>query len=124
MEIDCARGLRLAGRKQKERSLARPGSKRQRRGERVSEPRAPYIDRKLGTFNILGEEGLCLIEQNADLILRDTGMEFRDDPEILEIFHKAGCDVIGERVRFDSGFCHQAITSNAPSVFPQNARKR
>ncbi|WP_299847434.1 trimethylamine methyltransferase family protein [uncultured Roseovarius sp.] len=104
--------------------MARPGSKRQRKGVRTPEPRAPFIDRKLGTFNILGEEGLCLIEQNADQILRETGMEFRDDPEILEIFRDAGCDVQGERIRFDSGFCRQIIKASAPSVFRQHARNQ
>ena len=102
--------------------MARSGSKRQRRGARDSEPRQPYIDRKLGTFDVLSEEGLSLIEQNADIILRDTGMEFRGDPEILEIFREAGCSVMGERVRFDPGFCREKIMDTAPPVFAQRAR--
>ena len=102
--------------------VARAGSKRQRRGVRPTEPRAPYLNRQMGTFNILGEEGLCLIEENADLILRDTGMEFRGDPEILAVFRDAGCEVEGERVRFDPGFCRQVITATAPAEFPQQAR--
>ncbi|MEO3413200.1 trimethylamine methyltransferase family protein [Roseovarius sp. CAU 1744] len=102
--------------------MPRPGSKRQRKGPRGGAPRVPYIDRRLGTLNILSEEGLCLIERNADQILHQTGMEFRDDPEILQIFRDAGCEVDGERVRFAPGFCRRMITDTAPSTFRQHAR--
>ena len=47
--------------------------------------RKAYIQRRLGTFNVLEEEGLELIEHNADILLKEVGMEFRDDPEILDI---------------------------------------
>jgi trimethylamine--corrinoid protein Co-methyltransferase len=87
-----------------------------------AQPRAPFISRKLGTFNVLGEEGLSLIEQNADVILKDTGMDFTGDPEILEIFRAAGCDVKGERVRFEPGFCRRTIQATAPREFHQHAR--
>ena len=102
---------------------------KQRRGRRSrldapasSMPRAPFIQRKLGTFNVLAEEGLCLIEQNADAILAETGMEFHDDPEILAIFVQAGCDVAGTRVRFTPGFCRATIQATAPKQFIQHAR--
>jgi trimethylamine--corrinoid protein Co-methyltransferase len=85
-------------------------------------PRKPYISRKLGTFNVLSEEGLALIEGNADVILRDTGMEFTGDDEILAIFRHAGCDVQGTRVRFEPGFCRATITATAPARFMQHAR--
>lgn len=49
-------------------------------------------------------------------------MEFVDDPEILQIFSDAGCDVTGTRVRFDPGFCRQTIRSTAPSEFNQRGR--
>ncbi|SLN28439.1 Trimethylamine methyltransferase (MTTB) [Roseovarius litorisediminis] len=84
--------------------------------------RAPYILRQIGTLNALSEEGLCLIEENADRILNQTGMEFHDDPEILRIFHNAGCDVQDTRVRFEPGFCRQTIQATAPATFIQNAR--
>ncbi len=85
-------------------------------------PRAPYIHRRLGTYNVLNEEGLCLIEENADRILQETGMEFHDDDEILILFKEAGCDVDGTRVRFAPGFCRQTIQRTAPAVFKQHAR--
>ncbi len=85
-------------------------------------PRAPYIARRVATFDILSEEGLCLIERNADAILRDIGMEFRNDPEILDLFRDAGADVRDERVRFEPGMCRQIIQASAPAQFTQHAR--
>lgn len=84
--------------------------------------RIPYIQRQINTFDILNEEGLCLIEQNADHILRDVGMEFRDDPEILDYFREAGAEVQGELVRFEPGMCRKIIQATAPSVYTQHAR--
>ena len=90
--------------------------------ERKPIVRFPYIQRKIATFDILNEEGLCLIEANADKILRDIGMEFRDDPEILDYFREAGADVQGELVRFEPGMCRSIIQASTPSVYTQHAR--
>ena len=95
--------------------------KRKRKGRRTGKNRQPiqrfpYIHRKIATFDILNEDGLCLIEENADKILRDIGMEFRDDPEILDYFRDAGADVQGELVRFEPGMCRQIIQASAPKV--------
>ncbi len=85
-------------------------------------PRAPYIHRKIANYDILNEEGLCLIEENADRILRDIGMVFQNDPEILDYFRAAGADVQGERVHFEPGMCRQIIQASAPRQFTQHAR--
>jgi trimethylamine--corrinoid protein Co-methyltransferase len=100
------------------------GGRAQRRLERqeTAPPRLPYIRRKVGVYGLLDEEGLSLIEANAETILKEIGMEFRDDPEVLEIFRDAGCDVRGERVRFEPGFCRTVIQRSAPSLFRQHAR--
>ena len=84
------RGRRLGGRSAK--SLARTQD---------APIRMPYIRRQIDSFEILNEEGLSLIEQNADTILKEVGMEFLDDPEILDIFRQAGADIQGTRVRFE-----------------------
>jgi trimethylamine--corrinoid protein Co-methyltransferase len=81
----------------------------------------PYITRKIPTYEALGEEGLALIERNADTILQEVGIEFRDDPEALEIWKVAGADVAGERVRFPRGLCRKLIKT-APAEFTQHAR--
>jgi trimethylamine--corrinoid protein Co-methyltransferase len=107
-------------------SVDKPVSRRKRRvrGEkRVSTtPRLPYIHRHITTYDILSEEGLCLIEQNADTILRDIGMEFHNDLEILDYFRDAGADVDGERVRFEPGMCRKIIQASAPAQYTQHAR--
>jgi len=90
--------------------------------QRPKQVRKPYIDRKIGALPVLSEEGLELIEANADRILAEVGMEFRDDPEIVAIFAEAGCDIDGERVRFASGFCRKTIQATAPTEFTQVAR--
>jgi trimethylamine--corrinoid protein Co-methyltransferase len=98
------------------------GSKARRGAQAHSTVRAPYISRKIATYDILNDEGLELIEHNADLILKETGVEIRDDAESLDIFRSAGADVTGERVRFEPGFCRRIITATAPRQFQQHAR--
>lgn len=80
-----------------------------------------YIRRKLKPFEVLDEEGLALIEANADLISEEVGIEFRDDAEALALWRDAGADVQGERVHFPKGLCRDLIKS-APPVFTQHAR--
>ncbi len=107
------------------RTTRRSGGGRQGRAKlraQQTAPRVPYIQRKIPTFDILNEEGLCLIEKNADRILQETGMEFRGDPEILEIFRNAGADINGERVRFEPGMCRAIIQATAPKQVIQHAR--
>ncbi|MEQ9257715.1 MAG: trimethylamine methyltransferase family protein [Roseovarius sp.] len=101
--------------------MTRRNSKR-RETARAGAPRAPYLLRQVGPLPILSEEGLEIIEANAERILAETGMEFRDDPEVLEIFAAAGCEVEGERVRFAPGFCRKTICATAPAAFAQHAR--
>ncbi|MDH3667622.1 MAG: trimethylamine methyltransferase family protein [Paracoccaceae bacterium] len=100
------------------------GRRRGGRDRRQHEPqlRAPFIDRRIGTLNVLSDEGLETVEANADRILAETGMEFRDDPEVPEIFRDAGCAVDGDRVRFEPGFCRRTIQATAPAEFVQHAR--
>lgn len=97
-------------------------TRRRRSGNAEQRPRAPYIVRKLETYSVLSQEGLELIERNADTILQETGMEFTGDPEILDIFRAAGCDVKETRVRFEPGFCRKTIQATAPSSYIQHAR--
>ena len=81
----------------------------------------PYIRRKLAQYEVLDEEGLALIEANADLILEEIGIEFRDDEEALALWRGAGADVNGTRVRFPRGLCRSLIAT-APNQFTQHAR--
>ncbi|MFN0262732.1 trimethylamine methyltransferase family protein [Tepidamorphus sp. 3E244] len=93
-------------------------AKRQSRGAGVS---MPFIDRKIGVFNVLTEEGMEIIEANCDKILEEIGIEFRDDPEALQMWRDAGADVQGERVRFPKGLVRDLLKT-APAQFTQYAR--
>ncbi|WP_295813592.1 trimethylamine methyltransferase family protein [uncultured Nitratireductor sp.] len=80
-----------------------------------------YIRRVLKPFEVLDDEALALIEANADTVLEEIGIEFRDDPEALTLWKEAGADVRGDRVHFPRGLCRQLLKT-APSVFTQHAR--
>ena len=82
----------------------------------------PYITRRIGCFEVLDEEGLATIERNADTILAEIGIDFREDPEALEILKAAGAEVDGERVRFPPGMCRSLVQASAPREFVQHAR--
>ncbi|RYE54861.1 MAG: trimethylamine methyltransferase, partial [Rhizobiaceae bacterium] len=84
-------------------------------------PSLPYIIRKIKEYEVLEEEGLQLIENNADLILEEIGIEFREDAEALELWKAAGADVRGERVHFPKGLCRELLKT-APPVFTWHAR--
>ena len=84
--------------------------------------RVPFLTRTLKPFEVLDEEGLSLIEHNADVILQETGLEFRGDPDALRLLKDAGATVDGERVRFPMGMCRSIIQASAPETYVQHAR--
>lgn len=84
-------------------------------------PQLTYIRRTLKPFEVLDEEALALIEANADTVLEEIGIEFRDDAEALSMWKEAGADVQGDRVHFPKGLC-RALLKTAPSTFTQHAR--
>ena len=82
----------------------------------------PFITRKTPVYEMLNEEGLSLIEWNADTVLEEVGLDFKDDPECLEIWRNAGADVQGERVRFPRGMLRSIVKATAPAEYIQHAR--
>jgi len=104
-----------------------PSRGRRNRRSRGKEEAAPvvapaYITRKIPEYEILGEEGLALIEANADKILEETGIDFKDDPDALAMWKEAGAAVDGQRVRFPKGMCRKLIQDSAPAQYTQHAR--
>ena len=109
---------------------AAPRGRRSRRGrgagrqagaqDAVQSP--PYITRKIPYYEVLDDDGLSLIEQNADTILEEVGIEFRDDEEALQIWRDAGADVQGQLVKFPRGMCRSLIQATAPREYTQHAR--
>src|ERR1700722_8077564 len=102
----------------------RPSGRDAKRAARAARAGAsiPYITRKIPYYEVLSEEGLALMEHNADTILEEIGIDFRDDPEALEIWKAAGADVKGERVHFARGMCRALVQRTAPHEFTQHAR--
>lgn len=95
---------------------------RQRSRSEAAAVRIPYIKRRIPVYQILDDEALSLIEANADTILEEIGIEFRDDEEALTLWKEHGADVQGERVRFPKGLCRSIIQASAPREFTQYAR--
>ena len=91
------------------------------RSEAATETRA-FLTRTMTPVEVVSTEGLETIEHNADTILAEMGIDFRDYPSALTLLADAGADVDGERVRFPRGMCRQVIQSSAPATYTQHAR--
>ncbi len=107
-----------------ERKSRSGGGRQARRAARAKTQAAvvPYITRKVPVYEIASEETLELVERNAETLLQEIGLDFRDDVEALQIWKDAGAEVDGERVRFPKGLCKQLIQATAPKEFTQYAR--
>jgi len=83
---------------------------------------SPYLVRTIPPVEMLDEEGMVQIEENAETILSEIGIAFQDTPEALELWKEAGADVDGELVRFPRGMCRAIISESAPAIYTQHAR--
>lgn len=95
---------------------ARRAARSQRAGASI-----PYITRNIPLTDVLSEEGMQTIEHNAETLLEEIGIDFRDYPRALTLLKDAGCDVRGERVHFPRGLARKLI-STVPSDYVQHAR--
>jgi len=80
-----------------------------------------YVTRRIPFYEMLDEEALVRIEDQADWIIQEVGMEFRDDPVALDIWRDAGADVKKTRVRLPKGMARDLLKT-APAEFTQHAR--
>ena len=64
---------------------------------------AAFLTRTMQPFEVVSDEGMELLEHNADTILEQVGVEIRDYPSAIERFRDAGADMTGTRVRFPRG---------------------
>lgn len=81
----------------------------------------PFTSRKIPAYDLLGETALTRIEDQADWILSNIGVEFRGDRTALDHFAQAGARIDGERARFEPGHV-RALCATAPSAFQLHAR--
>ena len=106
--------------------------RRSARKERSAQPgqnmhlRVPYISRKVPTYDLLDEGSLVRIEETADRILAEIGIEVREDAEAVRLYREAGAEVReisseAWNVRFQPGMVRE-ILKTAPGQFTQHAR--
>ena len=96
-------------------------SRREGRAQRTPRSAPAYIKRNIPFYEFLGEEGLVRLEEQADWLLQEVGIEFREDPDALRIWREAGADVKDTRVRLPKGMARE-LCKTAPSKFTQHAR--
>ncbi|MGE3831969.1 MAG: trimethylamine methyltransferase family protein [Parvibaculaceae bacterium] len=82
---------------------------------------AGYVRRRTPLYEPFSADQLELIEANAETVLQEIGIDFRDDAEALAMWKQAGADVKGDRVRFPKGLVRSLIKT-APREFTQYAR--
>ena len=80
-----------------------------------------HIDRGIPYFEVLSEEALALIEHNAETVLEEIGIDFKESPAALALWRNAGAVIDGDRVRPPRGLCRQLLRT-APKEFTQHAR--
>ena len=80
-----------------------------------------YVKREIPFYAILEEESLVRLEEQADWLIEEIGLEFREDEEALRLWRDAGADVTGTRVRAPRGMIRE-LCKTAPSKFTQVAR--
>jgi trimethylamine---corrinoid protein Co-methyltransferase len=91
---------------------------------RATHPAAgPFITRAIPPYEMLGEEQLVIIEQHADRLLEEIGLEIRGDGQALRLWKEAGASIEGEtRVHVPAGLARQIIARSTPAQFVQHAR--
>ena len=80
-----------------ERRSRRAGGRDARRALRstATKASAAFLTRKIKPYELVSDEGLELLEYNADTLLEQVGVEIRDYPAALAYFGNAGADVDG-----------------------------
>jgi len=103
-------------------SQRRPGSRR--RTKRSADPQVQiFKERQIPAYGLLDESSLIELEQQADWLLENIGMEFHGDDTALELFKLAGASVSGVRAKFEPGLVRE-LCSTAPSKFKLHSRNQ
>ena len=105
--------------RQGSRHVRRRGGRRRAAGDPPAP--TPQPRRRIPAYELLAEEALCDIEEQADWILAEIGIEFRGDEAALFLFRDAGASVDGPRVKFDRRHA-RALCSTAPATFRLHGR--
>ncbi len=83
----------------------------------------PFITRKIPIYEVLNEEGLALIEHNADTVLEEVGIDFKGDEEALaDLARRRAPTCRASACTFPRGLCRTIIRERAPATYTQHAR--
>ena len=85
---------------------------------------SPYIKRKIPIYEILNDDALTIIENNADTILAEVGIILENCTHAIDLLTKAGAKAEGDLVKFPKGMLREIIQKTAPSEFVQYARNQ
>ena len=89
--------------------------------ERTAASAPAFLTRRIPPYELLDDEALSTLEEQAEWLLSEIGIEIRDDPVALELFREAGATIDGERLRFDRGHL-RSLCQTAPRTFTMHAR--
>jgi trimethylamine---corrinoid protein Co-methyltransferase len=107
-------------------NLGETSGRRRRRAPRVraAHPAAkPFITRVIPPYEMLDEEMLATVEEHADALLAEIGLEIRGDAEAIRLWREAGADIEDDRrVRVPRGLARSIVRRSAPTSFTQHAR--
>ena len=84
-------------------------------------PSVGRIVRNTPVYDMLDGASLLQLENQADWILEEIGIDIRGDEEAIELFRQAGAKIDGQRVRFDPGLA-KSLCKTAPSQFVMYGR--
>jgi len=79
------------------------------------------LTRRIPPYELLDETALVELENHAEWLLSEIGIEIRDDPAALALFREAGASVDGELLRFDRGHL-RSLCATAPRSYTMHAR--
>ncbi|MCL2428512.1 MAG: trimethylamine methyltransferase family protein [Alphaproteobacteria bacterium] len=83
----------------------------------------PFITRVIPPYEMLSEEMLTTVEEQADTLLAEIGFEIRGDGDAIRLWREAGAEIEGDwRVHVPRGLARSIVRHSAPGIFTQYAR--
>ena len=89
--------------------------------QKHAQAKMPFRERGIPVTELHSVEALEIIEHNAETVLEEIGVRFRDDPIAVALWHGAGADVKGDRVHIPRGLARELLKT-APSEFLMESR--
>ncbi|MEE2774853.1 MAG: trimethylamine methyltransferase family protein [Pseudomonadota bacterium] len=100
---------------------ARGGAARRKQRTAYKNEFSSFIRRKIPNFEILNDEALEIIEENAEKVLEEIGVKFVDNPKAVQRWKDVGADTQGDLIRIPRGLARK-LCSTAPHEIKQHAR--